>query len=156
MDEETKEWLARFQKDIVHQFHIVAEDVMDRVKIVAEGVACLTEKLDRRTDELNNKIDNVQATLEGKYNQLDKKIDNVQATLEGKYNQLDKKIDQRYDQLDKKIDKVQATLDQKMDRTNQEVKELRADVLRIENGLVEKVEVVAARLDEHERVIHHL
>jgi len=116
MDEETKEWLARFQKDIVHQFHIIAEDVMDRVKILAEGLADLTEKVDRRTDELNNKIDNVQATLERKYNQLDKKID----------------------------------------RTNQELKELRTDVLRIENK-VEKVDmIICERIDKHERVMHHL
>ena len=131
MDEEIKEWLAHFQKDIVqdivHQFHIIAEEGMDRVKILAEGLADLTEKVDRKTDELNNKIDNVQATLERKYILLDKKIDNVQIAL-----------------------------DKKIDRTNRELKGLRTDVLRIENKVVEKVKVVATRLDEHERVIHHL
>lgn len=68
MDEEIKEWLIHFHKDIVHEVHIIAEDIIGQFEIVAEGMADLSEKLDSRTEELKINLDNFQAILEGKYN----------------------------------------------------------------------------------------
>ena len=61
MREEWKEYfetkLGDFKKEIVHQFHIISEDVISKVQQVAEGVVNLDQKFDRRLDGLDRKID---------------------------------------------------------------------------------------------------
>jgi len=52
----TKEDLKSFQEEIVHQFHVISEGVIDQVKQVAEGVGNVNEKLDRRFNELKAEI----------------------------------------------------------------------------------------------------
>ena len=52
----TKEDLQNFKEEILHQFHIISEGVIDQVKQVAEGVMNVNEKLDRRFDELKVEI----------------------------------------------------------------------------------------------------
>ncbi len=51
-----KEDLKKFKEEIVHQFHIISEDVITQVKQVAEGVANIDEKLERRFNELKTQI----------------------------------------------------------------------------------------------------
>ena len=51
-----KENLKKFKEEIVHQFHLISEDVISQVKQVAEGVANVDEKLDRRFNELKAEI----------------------------------------------------------------------------------------------------
>ena len=45
---------TEFREDIVHQFHIISEDLTSKVQQVAEGVIQLNERLDRGLDEVNN------------------------------------------------------------------------------------------------------
>jgi hypothetical protein len=45
-----------FREDMVHQFHIISEDLISKVQLVAEGVATLNEKLDRHIDEAEENI----------------------------------------------------------------------------------------------------
>ena len=52
----TKGDLQNFKEEIVHQFHVISEGVIDQVKQVAEGVANVNEKLDRRFNELKAEI----------------------------------------------------------------------------------------------------
>jgi hypothetical protein len=52
----TKEDLKTFKEEIVHQFHVVSEDVISQVKLVAEGVGNVNEKLDRTRQELKTEI----------------------------------------------------------------------------------------------------
>lgn len=52
----SKENLKKFKEEIVHQFHVISEDVTSQVKQVAEGVANVDEKLDRRFNELKAEI----------------------------------------------------------------------------------------------------
>jgi hypothetical protein len=42
----TKEDLQNFKGEIVHQFHIISEGVIEQVKQVSGGVANVNEKLD--------------------------------------------------------------------------------------------------------------
>ncbi len=53
-----KEDLKNFREEIVHQFHVVSEGVIDQVKLVADGVATLNNQLDRTRNELKEEIDN--------------------------------------------------------------------------------------------------
>ena len=84
----TKDDLKSFQEESVHQFHVVSESVIDQVKLVAEGVATVNEKLERMCKELKEEIDNktqpiAQAVLElsGKVVALDSKVDKIHQEL---------------------------------------------------------------------------
>jgi hypothetical protein len=74
----TKEDLQGFKEEILHQFHVVSEGVIDQVKQVAEGVANVNEKLDRRFNELKVEIQEtrqeVLAAVKFSYAELDKRI----------------------------------------------------------------------------------
>ena len=52
----TKEDLENFKEEMLHQFQVFSERVIDQVKQVAEGVATVNEKLDRRFNELKAEI----------------------------------------------------------------------------------------------------
>ena len=73
----TKEDLQNFKEEIVHQFHVISEGVIDQVKQVAEGVANVNEKLDRRFNELKAEIQEtrqeVLAAVKFSYAELDKR-----------------------------------------------------------------------------------
>ena len=84
----TKQDLRDLKEEIVHQFHVISEGVISQVKLVAEGVANVNEKLDRKSNELKAEIDNktqpiAQAVLElsGKVSALDGKVDRIPKEL---------------------------------------------------------------------------
>jgi chromosome segregation ATPase len=148
----TKEDLKNFKEEIVHQFHVISEDVISQVKLVAEGVVTVNEKLERTRQELKEEIDNktqpiARAVLElsGKVVALDGKVvslDDRVVALDGKVVSLDDRVvaldgkvvslDDRVVALDGKVaaldGKVTAldgkvtVLDRKVDRIHQELK----------------------------------
>jgi hypothetical protein len=61
----SKEDLKKFRDEIVHQFHVISEDVISQVKQVAEGVANVDEKLDRRFNELKTEIQETRQEARG-------------------------------------------------------------------------------------------
>jgi phage-related minor tail protein len=84
----TKQDLKSFKEEIVHQFHVISEGVIDQVKLVAEGVETVNEELERTRKELKEEIDNktqpiAQAVLElsGKVVALDGKVDRMHQEL---------------------------------------------------------------------------
>jgi len=112
--------LGSFKEEIIHQFHVVSEGVIDQVKQVAEGVANVDEKLDRRFNELKAEIDNktqpiAQAVLElsGKVAGLDSRV----VVLDGRVVALDGKVVA----LDGKVDKIHQELKTEIQGTRQEV-----------------------------------
>ena len=50
----TKKDLKDLEEEIIHQFHVISEGVISQVKLVAEGVANVNEKLDRRSNEFES------------------------------------------------------------------------------------------------------
>ena len=116
----TKEDLKKFKEEIIHQFHVISEDVISQVKQVAEGVVNVDEKLDRRFNELRTEIDDktqpiAQAVLElsGKVTNLDGKVTN----LDGRVANLDGRVVI----LDGKVDKIHHELKTEIQETRQEV-----------------------------------
>ena len=70
-----KDDLKKSRDEIVHQFHVISEDVISQVKQVAEGVANVDEKLDRRFNESKAEIQEtrqeVLAAVKFSYAELD-------------------------------------------------------------------------------------
>ncbi len=89
----TKEDLNSFKEEMIHQFHVVSEGVIDQVKLVAEGVATVNEKLDRIHHELKTEIQEtrqeVLAAVKFSYAELDKRI----TTLEKEFLELKHRVE---------------------------------------------------------------
>ena len=89
----SKDDLKKFRDEIVHQFHVISEDVISQVKQVAEGVANVDEKLDRRFNELRTEIQEtrqeVLAAVKFSYAELDKRI----TTLEKEFLELKHRVE---------------------------------------------------------------
>lgn len=88
-----KEDLKKFKEEIIHQFHVISEDVISQVKQVAEGVANVDEKLDRRFNELKVELQEtrqeVLAAVKFSYAELDKRI----TTLEKDFLELKHRVE---------------------------------------------------------------
>jgi len=103
MREEWKEYfekrLGDFKEEIIHQFHIISEDVITKVKQVAEGVVNLDQKFDRRLDGLDRTIDeknqDVLAAIKFSYAELDRRITYLETELQD--------LKQRVHQIEKRI-----------------------------------------------------
>lgn len=89
----SRDELKKFRDEIVHQFHVISEDVISQVKQVAEGVANVDEKLDRRFNELRTEIQEtrqeVLAAVKFSYAELDKRI----TTLEKEFLELKHRVE---------------------------------------------------------------
>ncbi len=89
----TKEDLQNFKEEILHQFHIISEGVIDQVKQVAEGVVNVNEKLDRRFDEVKTEIQETRqeilAAVKFSYAELDKRL----TTLEKEFIELKHRVE---------------------------------------------------------------
>jgi len=89
----SKEDLKKFRDEVVHQFHVISEDVISQVKQVVEGVANVDEKLDRRFNELRTEIQEtrqeVLAAVKFSYAELDKRI----TTLEKEFLELKHRVE---------------------------------------------------------------
>jgi len=153
----TKEDLKNFKEEMLHQFHVISEGVIDQVKQVAEGVATVNEGLDRTRKELKEEIDNktqpiAHAVLElsGKVATLDEKVvalDGKVATLDGKVVALDGKVDRIHQDLKMEIQGTRqevlaavkfsyAELDKRITTLEKEFIELKHRVEKIESHSV--------------------
>ncbi|MGA2465966.1 MAG: hypothetical protein ABSH06_16640 [Thermodesulfobacteriota bacterium] len=79
-----------FREDIIHQFHVISEDVISKVQLVVEGVANLNEKLDRHIDENQREHKDILAAIKFSYAELDKRITILEAEMEALKHRMDK------------------------------------------------------------------
>ena len=109
-----KQDLKGFKEEIVHQFHVISEGVIDQVKLVAEGVATVNEALERTRKELKEEINNktqpiAQAVLElsGKVVALDGKVDKIHQELKAEIQETKQEVlaavKFSYAELDKRL-----------------------------------------------------
>jgi phage-related minor tail protein len=110
----SKEDLREFKEEIGHQFHVVSEGVIDQVKLVAEDVATVNERLEVARKELKEEIDNktqpiAQAVLEltGKVAVIDGKVDRIHQELKTEIQETRQEVQAAvkfsYADLDKRI-----------------------------------------------------
>jgi len=135
----TKEDLQGFKEEILHQFHVVSEGVIDQVKQVAEGVANVNEKLDRRFNELKGEIDNKTQPIAQAVLELSGKV----VALDGKVAVIDGKVDRIHQELKAEIQETRqevlaavkfsyAELDKRITTLEKEFLELKHRVEKIE------------------------
>lgn len=103
----TKKDLITFKEEIIHEFHIVSEGLMDHIKHLAEGHSGVIQRLDR---------------VDGRLDQIDTKLDGVEMRLDRVETRLDK-VENRLDHMDTRLDLVekgQMGTIQRLDRIEKE------------------------------------
>jgi hypothetical protein len=73
----TKDDLKSVKEEIIHQFHVFSENIIGQMKLVAEGVAIVNEKLERMSKELKEEIDNKTQPIARVLFELNRKVGNV-------------------------------------------------------------------------------
>jgi chromosome segregation ATPase len=121
-----KEDLKKFKDEICRHFDVIAEDLKDNLKIIAEQVGTNTEKLQEH-DERFNKI-------EGKLQEHDKKFNKIEEKLQ--------EHDERFNKIDEKFNKIEGKLQDHDDRFNkidESLEIIKLDIEFIKNELKQKV-----------------
>jgi archaellum component FlaC len=91
-DNVTKKDLKNFKEEIIHQFHLISEGLIDQIKLLSEGHSGIIQRLDRvdtRLDGVETRLDRVETRLNG----VEKRLDRVDTRLDG--------VDARFDHLEK-------------------------------------------------------
>jgi len=84
----------QYKEEIIDQFHVISENVISEVKLVAEGVMNLDEKFTREMASLRKENEQahkeIKAMIKFSYAELDRRI----STLETEVQELKRRVDQ--------------------------------------------------------------
>jgi len=84
----------QFKEEIIHRFHLISEDVISQVRLVAEGVMNLDEKFTREITDFRKESahthQEMMAMIKFSYAELDRRV----STLEGEVQELKRRVDQ--------------------------------------------------------------
>jgi chromosome segregation ATPase len=114
-----KKDLQNFKEEIIHQFHLISEGLIDQIKLLAEGHTGIIEKLktvDQRLDRLEKgnellaqgqsgiiqRLDGVETRLD----RVDTRLDRVETRLDGVETRLDR-VETRFDGVETRLDHME-------------------------------------------------
>ena len=83
-DSMIKRDLQNFKEEIIHQFHLISEGLIDQIKLLAEGHSGMIQRLDRietRLDHLEKENERqhleTRALVKISFSELDKRLSNL-------------------------------------------------------------------------------
>jgi hypothetical protein len=77
----TKRDLESFKDEIIQQFHIISEGLIDQIKLLAEGNSGIIQRLDRIEDENKHEHSETRALIKISFSQLDKRISDLESQM---------------------------------------------------------------------------
>jgi chromosome segregation ATPase len=101
-DSAIKRDLQDFKEEIIHQFHIISEGLIDQIKLLAEGHSGIIQKLDR----VDTRLEGVETKLE----RVETRLDAVETRLDGVETRLDK-VETKLDGVETRLDRVETSFD---------------------------------------------
>jgi len=128
-----KEDLKKFKDEICRHFDVIAEDLKNNLKIIAEQVGANTEKLQEH-DERFNKIDEKLQEHDQRFNKIEEKLE--------EHDERFNKIEGKLQEHDKKFNKIEGKLQDHDDRFNkidESLEIIKLDIEFIKNELKQKV-----------------
>ena len=76
-----KKDLQTFKDEIIEQFHIISEGLIDQIKLLAEGHSGILQRLDRIEDENKREHSETRALIKISFSQLDKRISDLESQM---------------------------------------------------------------------------
>ncbi len=129
--------LKEFKEEIVHQFHIISEGLIDHIKLLAEGHTGIIQQLSgvkTRLDGVETRLDRVETRLDG----METRLDRVQTGLEGIETRLDHMVreNERQHEETRAFLKISfSQLDKRISDLESQVKELQEWRKEVESRL---------------------
>jgi hypothetical protein len=77
----TKKDLQSFKDEIIHQFHIISEGLIDQIKLLAEGNSGIIQRLDRVEEENKHEHLETRALIKISFSQLDRRISDLESQM---------------------------------------------------------------------------
>src|SRR4030042_993874 len=77
----TKKDLQSFKDEIIHQFHIISEGLIDQIKLLAEGNSGIIQRLDRVEEENKHGHLETRALIKISFSQLDRRISDLESQM---------------------------------------------------------------------------
>ena len=59
----TKEDLKKFKEEIIHEFHIISEGLIDQIKLLAEGHSGIIQRLNRMEEGRDKRISELESQM---------------------------------------------------------------------------------------------
>jgi hypothetical protein len=98
-----KEDSRSFKEEVIHQMHVISENVIDQVKLVAEGVSNVNEKLERFRKEIKMGVDNRVGTLALAITAVDDKLDKTRQELRAEIREVSENLNKTRQELKTEI-----------------------------------------------------
>jgi len=87
-DSVIKKDLQNFKEEIIHQFHLISEGLIDQIKLLAEGHSGMIQRLDRiemRLEHLEKENERqhleTRALVKISFSELDKRLSNLESQV---------------------------------------------------------------------------
>lgn len=94
--------LGKFKEEIIHEFHVVSEGMMDHIKLLAEGHSGVVQKLDRvenriegvenRLDKVENRLDHMETKLDHMGKENERQHIETRALIKLSFSELDNRL----------------------------------------------------------------
>jgi len=124
-----KEDLKSFKEEMIHQMHVISENVIDQVKLVAEGVSNVDEKLERFREEIRVNLDNRISPLALAITTVNDKLDQTRQELRPEIQQVSENLNQTRQELKAEILEVNDNLSKTRQELKTEIQESRQEIL---------------------------
>jgi hypothetical protein len=80
-DSAIKKDLQAFKGEIIQQFHIISEGLIDQIKLLAEGHSGILQRLDRMEEENKREHSETRGLIKISFSQLDKRISDLESQM---------------------------------------------------------------------------
>jgi hypothetical protein len=77
----TKEDVKKFKEEIIHEFHIISEGLIDQIKLLAEGHSGIIDRLDRMEKENERQHLETRALVKISFSELDRRVSDLESQV---------------------------------------------------------------------------
>ena len=77
----TKGDLNRFKEEIIHEFHLISEGLIDQIKLLAEGHSGIVQRLDRMEKENERQHLETRSLVKISFSELDRRISELESQV---------------------------------------------------------------------------
>jgi hypothetical protein len=91
----TKKDLREFKGEIIHQFHIISEGLIDQIKLLAEGHSGIIEQLGgvkTRLDGVETRLDRVETRLDHMAKEGERQHSETRSLVKISFSELDRRL----------------------------------------------------------------
>lgn len=77
----TKEDVKEFKEEIIHEFHVISEGLIDQIKLLAEGHTGIIDRLDRMEKENERQHLETRALVKISFSELDRRVSDLESQV---------------------------------------------------------------------------